>query len=71
MKRSLVAVLTLVLVAALAVPALGAELKVSGKYVGEIKYDRTVVNSINAGGETEGIDLLGMSSAVQIRRFCG
>ncbi|HHX26830.1 MAG TPA: hypothetical protein GX721_09205 [Firmicutes bacterium] len=62
MKRSLVAVLTLVLVAALAVPALGAELKVSGKYVGEIEYDRTVVNSINAGGETEGIDLLGMST---------
>ncbi len=49
MKRSLVAVLTLVLVAALAVPALGAELKVSGKYVGEIKYDQTKVYSINPG----------------------
>lgn len=62
MRRSLVTVLTLVLVAVLAVPALGAELKVSGKYVGEIEYDKTVVSSINVGGETEGIDLLGMST---------
>lgn len=49
MKKSLITVLTLVLVAVLAVPALGAELKVSGKYVGEIKYDQTKLYSINPG----------------------
>jgi uncharacterized glyoxalase superfamily protein PhnB len=47
MRKSLITVLTLVLVAILAVPALGAELKVSGKYVGEIKYDQTEIFSIN------------------------
>jgi len=62
MRRSIVVVLTLLLVAVLAVPAFGAELEVSGKYVGEIEYNRTLVNSINAGGETEGFDLLGMST---------
>jgi hypothetical protein len=62
MRRSIVVVLTLLLVAVLAVPAFGAELEVSGKYVGEIEYDRTLVNSINAGGKTEGFDLLGMST---------
>ena len=62
MRRSIVVVLTLLLVAVLAVPAFGAELEVSGKYVGEIEYDRTLVKSINAGGETEGFDLLGMST---------
>ncbi|MFY9187481.1 MAG: hypothetical protein WAP01_08110 [Bacillota bacterium] len=62
MRRSIVVVLTLLLVAVLAVPAFGAELEVSGKYVGEIKYNRTLVKSINAGGETEGFDLLGMST---------
>ncbi|MGB4380486.1 MAG: hypothetical protein WBJ72_03330, partial [Bacillota bacterium] len=62
MRRSIVVVLTLLLVAVLAVPAFGAELEVSGKYVGEIEYNRTLVNSINAGGETKGFDLLGMST---------
>lgn len=62
MRRSIVVVLTLLLVAVLAVPAFGAELEVSGKYVGEIKYNRTLVKSINAGGETDGFDLLGMST---------
>ena len=62
MRRSIVVVLTLLLVAVLAVPAFGAELEVSGKYVGEIEYNRTLVKSINAGGETEGFDLLGMST---------
>ena len=63
MRRSIVVVLTLLLVAVLAVPAFGAELEVSGKYVGEIEYDRTLVNSINADGvETPGFDLLGMST---------
>jgi hypothetical protein len=62
MRKSLITVLTLVLVAVLAVPALGAELKVSGKYVGKIECDKTLVNSINAGGKTEGIDLLGLST---------
>ena len=47
----------------LGVPAFGAELEVSGKYVGEIEYNRTLVNSINADGvKTEGFDLLGMST---------
>ncbi len=46
----------------MAVPAFGAELEVSGKYVGEIEYNRTLVKSINAGGKTEGFDLLGMST---------
>jgi hypothetical protein len=55
MRRSIVVVLTLLLVAVLAVPAFGAELEVSGKYVGEIEYNRTLVNSINADGvETPG-----------------
>lgn len=63
MRRSIVVVLTLLLVAVLAVPAFGAELEVSGKYVGEIEYNRTLVNSINADGvETPGFDLLGMST---------
>ncbi len=62
MRKNLITVLTLALVAVLAVPALGAELSVSGKYVGEIEYDETKVNSINAGGKTPGIDLLGMST---------
>ncbi|MFY9536096.1 MAG: hypothetical protein WAQ73_05800 [Bacillota bacterium] len=62
MRRSIVVVLTLLLVAVLAVPAFGAELEVSGKYVGEIEYNRTLVKSINAGGETDGFDLLGMST---------
>jgi len=63
MRRSIVVVLTLLLVAVLAVPAFGAELEVSGKYVGEIEYNRTLVNSINADGvKTEGFDLLGMST---------
>ena len=63
MRKSLITVLTLMLVAVLAVPALGAELKVSGKYVGEIKYNAGDISSINAGEEdTPGIDLLGMST---------
>ncbi len=62
MRKNLVTVLTLMLVAVLAVPALGAELKVSGKYVGEIEYNKTLVNSVNAVGKTSGIDILGMST---------
>ncbi|MGE5586067.1 MAG: hypothetical protein ACM309_11170 [Bacillota bacterium] len=47
MRKSLGIVLAVLLVAAMSVPAMGATLSVSGKYVGEVVYDGGLVYSNN------------------------
>lgn len=62
MKKSLGIVLAVLLVAVLSVPAMGATLSVSGKYVGQVKYDGGVISSVNAGASVNGVDLLAFST---------
>ncbi|MDI6638404.1 MAG: hypothetical protein QME82_05800 [Bacillota bacterium] len=65
MRKSLGIVLAVLLVAAMSVPAMGATLKVSGKYVGEIVYDGGNLYSKNpasTGLGAAGIDLLKFST---------
>ncbi|MEW6229133.1 MAG: hypothetical protein AB1700_13755, partial [Bacillota bacterium] len=74
MKKSLGIVLAVLLVAVLSVPAMGATLSVSGKYVGQIVYDGGLVYSKNPyafqtiegesvlRAEYKAVDLLRMST---------
>lgn len=66
MRKSLGIVLAVLLVAAMSVPAMGATLKVSGKYVGEVVYDGGVIYSKNPSAdpadEYKGVDLLRFST---------
>ena len=65
MRKSLGIVLAVLLVAAMSVPAMGATLSVSGKYVGEIVYDGGNLYSKNpasAAPGAAGIDLLKFST---------
>ncbi|MDI7246635.1 MAG: hypothetical protein QME92_04075 [Bacillota bacterium] len=65
MRKSLGIVLAVLLVAAMSVPAMGATLKVSGKYVSEVVYDGGYIYSKNpsAGvGQYVGVDLLNFST---------
>lgn len=62
MKKSLGIVLAVLLVAVLSAPAMGATLSLSGKYVGQIKYDGGVIQSVNPDGSFTGIDLLYLST---------
>ncbi|MBC7081918.1 MAG: hypothetical protein H5T95_00295 [Firmicutes bacterium] len=70
MRKSLGIVLAVLLVAAMSVPAMGATLKVSGKYVGEVVYDGGLVYSKNpyafdgnsVRNEYKVVDLLRMST---------
>ena len=65
MRKSLGIVLAVLLVAAMSVPAMGATLSVSGKYVGEIVYDGGNLYSKNPASTAPGaagIDLLKFST---------
>ena len=65
MRKSLGIVLAVLLVAAMSVPAMGATLKVSGKYVGEVVYDGGAIYSKNPSAGDEqyaGVDLLNFST---------
>lgn len=63
MRKSLGIVLAVLLVAAMTVPAMGATLSVSGKYVGAVTYDGGVITSVNdGGGSADGIDLATLST---------
>ncbi len=63
MRKSLGIVLAVLLVAAMSVPAMGATLSVSGKYVGQVKYDDGAVTSLNDEGDAvSGVNLLALST---------
>jgi len=63
MRKSLGIVLAVLLVAAMSVPAMGATLSVSGKYVGQVTYDGGVITSVNdGGGSASGVNLATLST---------
>jgi len=63
MRKSLGIVLAVLLVAAMSVPAMGATLSVSGKYVGAVTYDGGVIKSVNDPGITvDGVNLAALST---------